>query len=64
MFKKGDRVICIDSNGAEYLFVNKSYFVYDVVDSEYLSVDGGLYMTRRFILDVKYQRKQKLDKLC
>jgi hypothetical protein len=66
MFKPGDRVICINNwNLSDYLCINKTYIVVRCVDTKYVDLnDGGQYSQSRFILDVKYQRKQKLEKLC
>jgi len=66
MFKKGDMVICINSVGSDFLIKNITYIVTkEDNDNHCIQVSGdenGWYR-ERFILDIKEQRKRKLNRI-
>jgi len=73
MFKEGDRVKYVVDGNFKHLTLNKTYTVIDVKNTnfnEYILVtddtnsDTRMFLSTRFILDIKYQRKQKIQKLC
>jgi hypothetical protein len=67
-FKKGDRVICIDTYSINQLILNKQYTVevYNILTTGSAIKLVGVettYYTYRFKLDEKYYRKEKLKQL-
>jgi hypothetical protein len=77
MYKIGDKLLCIKSsyyNNGHDVIMNNIYTIIDIyigIDGVYYKIDDGAQpfgenslFSKRFILDVKYQRKQKLEKLC
>jgi len=75
MFKVGDKVKCINNDSLKNcLTINKIYIIEDCHierNSEFVTIEkddlnsrfSGIY-SRRFILDVKELRKQKLKEIC
>jgi len=71
MFKPGDRVVCIDINGSDFLKINHIYIISCISKNVYgnvrfVGVDDEIidnWHTSRFVL-LKEQRKQKLEKIC
>jgi len=73
MFKPGDRVICVDNNCIEdRLTMNNTYIVIKIDKndiSEMVQVIDNrcskfMFYIRRFKLDIKQERKEKLKKIC
>jgi len=66
MFKKGDMVICINSGGSDFLIKNITYIVTKEDNDNgciQVSGDGNGWYRERFILDIKEQRKRKLNRI-
>jgi len=71
MFKPGDVVICIRDSDTLYLKIDKTYIVNSVVNSTFsndhhLLILNGIdyrFSEHRFKLDIKSNRKQKIQKL-
>jgi len=69
MFKKGDRVKCIHDDrsfgSGAFLKFGDIYTVRYVSDTNvWLENHEGGWLRSRFELDIKYQRKQKINKIC
>jgi len=76
MFKIGDKVICIDNFLTKGLSYNKTYEVLNVIKVESALGDDLLikvindknnhnhYSSKRFKLDIKQKRKEKLKEIC
>jgi len=68
MFKVGDRIKCVSNYDydSEFLVEDKTYIVTEVNQvSNCLKVKGAysFWYQTRFVLDIKYLRKQKLNKI-
>ena len=70
MFKIGDEVMCINSKFFTNITENNFYIVINIapiVGTILIKTDSGVenwFMVNRFILDIKYKRKQKLNNIC
>ena len=73
MFKPGDIVIYVVDGNYDNVTVGKTYTISDSIfeyGKEFVSIIGDDNITRsdmyahRFKLDIKKQRKQKLEKIC
>ena len=69
MFKPGDKVVCIDNQGIATIAQMYQKFTICSVSNygKYVSIDKDRepsLRTDRFELDIKEQRKLKLEKIC
>jgi len=66
VFRKGDRIICTNIKGAQYITLNKAYTVIEPF-SDYVSIicdtgENSVYVDFRF-KSIAKERKEKLEKL-
>ena len=74
MYKVGDKLLCIKNTTRGYkhdrLIVGRIYTVLEIFKNSYrIDDDEGWFdensdYYNHFVLDVKYMRKEKLEKLC
>jgi len=68
MFNVGDRVKCIDASG-QSLLIKGNYYIIKKMNSGSRLIgfdfdDDSSWYAWRFEIDIKVQRKEKLEKIC
>jgi len=66
MFNVGDRVFLLHSQGVHTLEVHKSYKIteLDIYNgNQYVRIFDDFYNSKRFIKDIKYVRRKKIEKM-